>query len=122
MLDSEWLLLGVGALGGALVATVLVRWRAARVLAELQTRLQMSEFARHAMQERSDQARLQIGQLTKALADAHRQARVGHAPVATALPPQSEPAPLAPTNTAPDGEVLLTRRRPPEAFPDTQVL
>lgn len=118
MVESEWLLLGAGALGGALIATVIASWRAGRVIAEYQTRLHLSELARHAVQERSDQARLQIGQLTKALADANRlAARNASHPVPA---PMAAPAPAVPL--AQDEEVLLTRRGPPQAFPDTQVL
>jgi hypothetical protein len=118
MVESEWLLLGAGALGGVLIATVIASWRAGRVIAELRTRLHLSELARHAVQERSDQARLQIGQLTKALADANR--LLARNASATAPAPAPVPPPAVPL--AQDEEVLLTRRGPPQVFPDTQVL
>lgn len=113
MLDTHLLLFAASASAGALVAAGWCHWRATRALAVLQARLHMSELARHAMQERSDQARLQIGQLTKALADANRIARQAHAVAPLAPPPAPDPAPDDP---------LLQRRGPPIAFPDTQVL
>jgi hypothetical protein len=113
MLETPLLLLAAAALAGAVAATVWCRWRAGRALAALQARLQMSEIARHALLDRSDQARQQIGQLTKALADANRIARGSHAvhppapPVVAAEPPQ---------------DLLLQGRSAPQAFADTQVL
>jgi hypothetical protein len=115
--ETEAWLLGAGALAGALLATLVCRWHAMREVARWQARLQMTELARQAMQQRSDQARLQIGQLTKALADANRQQREAHPPLPAV--PQQPPAPPA---EVPDEEVLLSRRGPPEAFPPTQVL
>jgi hypothetical protein len=113
MLDTPVLLLSVAALAGAVAATAWCRWRAARALAALQARLQVCEMARHALLDRSDQARLQIGQLTKALADANRIARGSHA-----VPP---PAP-GPAVTPPPQDLLLQSSGPPQAFADTQVL
>lgn len=112
MNDTELMLLAAAAVAGALLAGAWCRWRAARQIALLEARLQMSELARHAIQERSDQARLQIGQLTKALADANRLAR--H--------PAPPPEPLPDLTPEPAPDPLLQRRGPPEAFPDTQVL
>jgi hypothetical protein len=113
MLDTPVLLLSAAALAGAVAATAWCRWRAARALAALQARLQVCEMARHALLERSDQARLQIGQLTKALADANRIARGSHA----VHPPAPGPA-VAP----PPQDLLLQSSGPPQAFADTQVL
>jgi hypothetical protein len=113
MLDTPLLQLAGAALAGAVAAAAWCRWRAARALAALQARLQMSEMARHALLDRSDQARTQIGQLTKALADAHRIARGSHA----VHPPAPEPV----AAEAPQ-DLLLQGRSPPQAFADTQVL
>jgi hypothetical protein len=113
MWDTPLLLLAAAALAGAVTATAWCRWRAARAVAALQARLQVSEIARHALLERSDQARLQIGQLTKALADANRIARGSHA----VHPPAPEPAAAEPPQ-----DLLLQSRSPPQAFADTLVL
>jgi hypothetical protein len=113
MLDTELVLFAAAALAGALVAAVWCRWGAARERAALQAKLQMSEMARHALLDRSDQARVQIGQLTKALADANRIARGSHA----VHPPAPEPVAAEPPQ-----DLLLQGRSPPQAFADTQVL
>lgn len=102
------------ALLGAIAVAVWCHWRASRTIHALQARLQASEMARRALLERSDQARAQIGQLTKALATVHR--------VARGMQPPPAPAPQAEASEAPQDLLLQPDRSPPQAFADTQVL
>jgi hypothetical protein len=109
------LLFATAALGGAVFASLWCQWRASRSLARLQALLAQSEQSRQAAVERSDQARIQVGQLSRALADLQmarkRLAAEAHPPATPKVPSLAEPATL-----------VLPRREMPKAFADTQVM
>lgn len=111
----DLLLFAAAAFAGAVFATLFCQWRASRSLARLQALLTQSEQARQAAVERSDQARLQIGQLSRALADMQmarkRLAAEVRPPAPPKVPSLAEPATL-----------VLPRREMPKAFADTQVM
>jgi type II secretory pathway pseudopilin PulG len=66
------------AAAGALLGALPCVWRSRRALREMQNRLAVCEQARQAAVDRSQQARAQIGQLSKALTDLTDARRARH--------------------------------------------
>jgi len=76
------ILILAAALAGALIGAVTCRWHLRQRLAQLQQRLKRSEEARNGAIERGAQAREQLAQLSKAIAEM----RKSHQPVRDAQP------------------------------------
>jgi hypothetical protein len=80
MQSLQLIQLCVSALGGSVIGAAAHRWLSRQKIDQLQQRLLRSEEARNGAIERSEQAREQIGQLSKAISDlrkAHHTVRGG---------------------------------------------
>src|SRR5438552_2986006 len=75
-MESTWLALPLAALVGAAFAASACRWWFGRALVLMQKRLEQSEAGRHAAHDRSQQARHQIAQLTKMVADLQKRQKL----------------------------------------------
>ena len=74
-MDPTVLLLLGAALAGVLSATLVCRWRFARLQAQWHRRLEQSEQARQTERDRAQQMRSQIGQLTKLVSELQQRQR-----------------------------------------------
>jgi hypothetical protein len=110
-MDAPLLPIAATALVSILAAVVACHWWFSRKLAVLRQRLHRSEQARHAAHERSNQARTQINQLSKAIADLERRLKV----TVESERKRADLDRLVPALS--DGGAV-----PPNGFPDTQPL
>jgi aminoglycoside phosphotransferase (APT) family kinase protein len=126
-MDSLPLLLMLGsAVIGALVGAAACFWPLNRSIAALRARLGRSEQARNGAVEPSAQAREQIAQLNRAIADLRRTHTTHAAPASEGSAPRDLAAArerIEKALAAGDEETLvLPRRENAQAFADTQVM
>ena len=113
-MDAPLLTLTATALVSFIAAIVACQWWFGRKLAMLRHQLHRSEQARHAAHERSNQARAQINQLSKAIADLQRRHRVTldtekkRADLERVVPSMPEAALALPVNGFADTQPLTT--------------
>jgi hypothetical protein len=116
-METLQLLLFFGAAAaGAIVGAAGCYWPLQRTIAELRARLERSEQARSGAVERSAQAREQIGQLNRAIAELRRT----HSPVAK--PAAARDALEKAMSVVDEKTLVLPRREVAQAFAVTQVM
>ena len=126
-MDPLPLLLMLGsAVIGALVGAAACFWPLSRSVAALRLRLERSEQARNGAVERSAQAREQIAQLNRAIAELRRTHTTHVAPTSASANPQDLAAAREQVEKAlaagDEKTLVLPRRGNAPAFADTQVM